>query len=84
MKIFIESDGDRFEFHNILHLNWDDIEAHFTEIEYLKGAEEFKHDAVMCEIKLDADKEYSRYDRLHKLDKILDSIKLAYKLGVIK
>ena len=84
MKIFIESDGDRFEFHNILHLNWDDIESHFTDIEYLKSAEQFQKEAVMCEIKLDPEKEYHKFDRLRKLEKILDSIKIAYKLGVIK
>ena len=84
MKIFIESDGDRFTLHSVLHLNWDDIESHFTDISYVKDGEELNNDAVMCEIKLEDDKDYSKYDRLHKLEKILDSIKLAYKLGVIK
>ena len=84
MKIFVESEGDKFEFHNILHLNWDDIESHFTDIKYEKDGEEFEKDVVMCEIRLDADKEYHKYDKINKLEKLLNTIKLAYKLGVIK
>ncbi len=84
MKIFIESEGDKFTLHNILHLNWDDIESHFTDISYVKDGEEFNKDAVLCEIKLEDGIDYSKYDRLHKLEKILDTIKLAFKLGVIK
>ena len=41
MKIFIESEGDKFTLHNILHLNWDDIESHFTDISYVKDGEEW-------------------------------------------
>ena len=84
MKIIIESEGDKFEFHNILHLNWDDIETHFTDIKYEKDGEDINKDAVICEIRLDDDKDYTKYDKIHKLTKLLDTIKIAYKLGVIK
>ena len=84
MKIFIESEGDKFTMHNILHLNWDDIESHFTDVSYVKDGQEFTQDVVMCEIKLDDGVDYSKYDKIHKLTKLLDTIKIAYKLGVIK
>ena len=90
MKIHIEPKEDMtvFDLSNIFRLNYDTIDTSFCRINIEHGDEDDdnlkteKISVLTVEPKFDEDD--GKYDVQRKVEKIMDTIKLAYKLGVIK
>ncbi len=90
MKIHIEPKDDMtvFDLSNIFRLNYDTIETSYTTINVDYGEEvdnnftTEKVSVLTVEPKFDEDD--GKYDIQRKVEKIMDTIKLAFKLGVIK
>ncbi len=90
MKIHIEPKDDMtvFDLSNIFRLNYDAIDTTFSRINIEHGdaddnnLEKNKISVLTVEPKFDEDD--GKYDVQRKVEKIMDTIKLAYKLGVIK
>jgi hypothetical protein len=90
MKIHIEPKDDMtvFDLSNIFRLNYDAIDTSFCHIDIKHGDEDDnnleteKISVLTVEPKFNEDD--GKYDIQRKVEKIMDTIKLAYKLGVIK
>ena len=90
MKIHIEPKDDMtvFDLSNIFRLNYDAIDTSFCSIKIEHGdaddgnLETEKISVLTVEPKFNEDD--GKYDVQRKVEKIMDTIKLAYKLGVIK
>ena len=86
MKIHIEARDDNhsdvFELANIFRLNYDCIEATINNANIENLDTEEKTTVLTVEPRFDEDD--GRYDVQRKVEKIADTIKLAFKLGVIK
>ncbi len=90
MKIHIEPKDDMtvFDLSNIFRLNYDAIDTTFSRINIEHGdaddnnLEKNKISVLTVEPKFNEDD--GKYDVQRKVEKIMDTIKLAYKLGVIK
>lgn len=90
MKIHIEPKDDMtvFDLSNIFRLNYDAIDTSFCRINIENGdaddnnLETEKISVLTVEPKFNEDD--GKYDIQRKVEKIMDTIKLAYKLGVIK
>jgi len=90
MKIHIEPKDDMtvFDLSNIFRLNYDAIDTSFGRINIEHGDADDdnlvteKISVLTVEPKFNEDD--GKYDIQRKVEKIMDTIKLAYKLGVIK
>jgi len=90
MKIHIEPKDDMtvFDLSNIFRLNYDAIDTSFGRINIEHGDADDdnlkaeKISVLTVEPKFNEDD--GKYDVQRKVEKIMDTIKLAYKLGVIK
>ena len=90
MKIHIEPKDDMtvFDLSNIFRLNYDAIDTSFCHIDIKHSDEDDnnleteKISVLTVEPKFNEDD--GKYDIQRKVEKIMDTIKLAYKLGVIK
>jgi len=86
MKIHIEPRDDNysdvFELANMFRLNYDCIEATINDASIENLDTEEKKTVLTVEPKFDEDD--GKYDVRRKVEKIADTIKLAFKLGVIK
>ncbi len=86
MKIHIEARDDKhsdvFELANIFRLNYDCIETTINNADIENLDTEEKTTVLTVEPRFDEDD--GRYDVQRKVEKIADTIKLAFKLGVIK
>ena len=90
MKIHIEPKDDMtvFDLSNIFRLNYDAIDTSFKRINIEHGdandgnLKTEKISVLTVEPKFNEDD--GKYDVQRKVEKIMDTIKLAYKLGVIK
>ena len=87
MKIHIEPKDDMtvYDLNNIFSLNYDAIETTFTTLSINYGEDEPLNEKVSTltvEPKFNEDD--GKYDVGRKVSKIVETIKLAHKLGVIK
>ena len=87
MKIHIEPKDDMtvYDLNNLFSLNYDAIETTFTTLNIDYGEDEPLNEKVSTltvEPKFNEDD--GKYDVVRKVGKIVETIKLAHKLGVIK
>ena len=88
MKIHIEPKDDMtvYDLSNIFRLNYDSIETTYSTINVNYYDDEIeKSDKVsVLTVEPKFDEDDGKYDIQRKVEKIMDTIKLAFKLGVIK
>ena len=87
MKIHVEPKDDMtvYDLNNIYHLNYDNVDTTFTTMTVDYGDDEPKGEKVsVLTIEPKFNEDDGKYDVIRKVEKILETIKLAYKLGVIK
>jgi len=88
MKIHIEPKDDMtvYDLSNIFRLNYDSIETTYSTINVKYYDDEIeKSDKVsVLTVEPKFDEDDGKYDIQRKVEKIMDTIKLAFKLGVIK
>ena len=87
MKIHIEPKDDMtvYDLSNIFRLNYDSIETTYSTINVDYGEDEPKGEKVsVLTVEPKFDEDDGKYDIQRKVEKIMDTIKLAFKLGVIK
>ena len=88
MKIHIEPKDDMtvYDLSNIFRLNYDSIETTYSTINVKYYDDEIeKSDKVsVLTVEPKFDEDDGKYDIRRKVEKIMDTIKLAFKLGVIK
>ena len=88
MKIHIEPKDDMtvYELSNIFRLNYDSIETTYSTINVDYDDDEIENSNKVSVLTVEPkfDENDGKYDIRRKVEKIMDTIKLAFKLGVIK
>jgi hypothetical protein len=86
MKLHIEPKDDMsvYDIHNLFSLNYDNIETTFSKLEIDYDGDEVDEKVAVLTVEPKFNDDDGKYDIQRKIEKICDTIKLAYKLGVIK
>jgi hypothetical protein len=88
MKIHIEPKDDMtvYDLSNIFRLNYDSIETTYSTINVDYDDDKIENGKKVSVLTVEPkfDEDDGKYDIRRKVEKIMDTIKLAFKLGVIK
>ena len=86
MRILIDVDKtNQFQLMDLLHISYGDIKANWVTITTEKKNELAEAEELDCiQVMLDIKEDDQNYEKRAKFEKIVDTLKIAYKLGVIR
>jgi hypothetical protein len=83
MIIYIKS-KDEFELWDLLHLNYDDIECNWIDIQLPKEDDEEEQTTSLLKVEIKTDEKDDKWSKTKKYTKIFETLKLAVKLGKVE
>jgi hypothetical protein len=83
MIIYIKS-KDEFELWDLLHLNYDDIECNWIDVQLPKEDDEEEQTTSLLKVEIKTDEKDDKWSKTKKYTKIFETLKLAVKLGKVE
>ena len=83
MIIYIKSNSE-FELWDLLHLNYDDIECNWIDVQLPKEDDEEEQTTSLLKVEIKTDEKDDKWSKTKKYTKIFETLKLAVKLGKVE